>query len=73
MLSEPVALPGPGAVWSMWDGYLDQPAGLRLQAWLGRHDIPLTIAHASGHASVADLKRLAVAMRPDRIVEDDCL
>jgi ribonuclease J len=61
-------LAGAAAVWSMWAGYLEQPSGLRLRAWLDRQGIPLTVAHASGHATVADLQRLVAAMRPERVV-----
>ena len=28
----------------------------------------MTIAHASGHATVADLERLVAALRPERVV-----
>ena len=61
-------LSGASALWSMWTGYLDAPSGGELRSWLDRHDIPLTIAHTSGHATVADLKRLVIAMRPARVV-----
>ena len=56
------------ALWSMWAGYLEEPSGVQLRKRLQRHAIPLTIAHASGHATVADLKRLATALRPQRVV-----
>jgi ribonuclease J len=61
-------LDGAAAVWSMWPGYLEQPSGKPLQAWLADHDIPLTYMHSSGHASVADLKKLAAAIDPERLV-----
>ena len=61
-------LTGASALWSMWPGYLDAPSGVELRSWLDRHDIPLTIAHASGHATTADLKRLVAAMSPARVV-----
>lgn len=61
-------LNGAEAIWSMWAGYLEQPSGLRLQERLKRHAIPLAIAHASGHATVADLQRLATALQPERVV-----
>jgi ribonuclease J len=56
------------ALWSMWPGYLMQPAGERLRQRLDRLGVPLTIVHASGHATVADLERLVSAMRPERVV-----
>jgi ribonuclease J len=61
-------LAGAAAVWSMWAGYLESPAGMRLRAWLERLAIPLTLAHTSGHATVADLQRLVAAMHPERVV-----
>lgn len=56
------------AVWSMWPGYLEQPSGVALRARLAELGIPLTIAHASGHATVPDLQRLVAAMAPKRVV-----
>jgi len=61
-------LRGAAAVWSMWPGYLDDPSGQRLRAWLAKHEIPLTAIHASGHASVADLQELAEAVAAERVV-----
>ena len=61
-------LSGASALWSMWPGYLDEPSGVRLRSWLDSRGIPLTIAHASGHATVADLQRLVHAMRPGKVV-----
>ena len=62
------ALSGAHAVWSLWEGYLGEPSGERLTRLLAQHDVPLTVAHTSGHACVADLQRLASALRPGRIV-----
>jgi ribonuclease J len=61
-------LEGASAVWSMWPGYLENPSGRRLGSFLTRADIPLKVIHASGHASVADLKRLASAVSADMVV-----
>lgn len=61
-------LDGAEAVWSMWPGYLEQPSGVALRAHLAELGIPLTIAHASGHATVPDLQRLVAAMAPERVV-----
>lgn len=55
-------LAGARAIWSMWAGYLDTDSGERLTAWLAAHDVPLTLCHASGHATVEDLQRLAAAI-----------
>jgi ribonuclease J len=56
------------AIWSLWDGYLREPSGLRLTDLLDRHTIPLEHVHTSGHASVADLRRLVAALDPTRVV-----
>lgn len=61
-------LDGAHAVWSMWPGYLDEPSGEKLKAFLARNGIEMTIRHASGHASVADLQRLVEALAPARVV-----
>ena len=61
-------LRGAAAIWSQWAGYLDEPRGRALQAELAARNIPLHHAHTSGHASIADLKRLAAAIAPRRLV-----
>jgi ribonuclease J len=61
-------LDGAHAVWSMWPGYLRDERLLEFREFLERHRIPLTLLHASGHATVDVLRRLAKAMEPARIV-----
>ena len=61
-------LDGASAVWSMWPGYLDRATADPLKAFLKQHDVPLSVIHASGHATVHDLKRLAGAVAPERLV-----
>ncbi|HOU54039.1 MAG TPA: MBL fold metallo-hydrolase [Myxococcota bacterium] len=66
-------LPGPGlagarAWWSLWKGYLEQPAGLRLRTDLDGLGIPLDVIHTSGHASVEDLRRLAQAINAREVI-----
>lgn len=61
-------LVGAAAVWSMWPGYLKELRMSAFKQWLERAAIPLTRAHASGHARVSDLRRLAEAVDPDRVV-----
>ncbi len=61
-------LDGAHAVWSMWSGYLDQPSGKRLLAWFDERSIPLTMLHASGHASPDDLQRYAAAVKAKEVV-----
>jgi ribonuclease J len=61
-------LAGGAVVWSMWDGYLDQPSGHRLGAALQSANIPLIQHHTSGHATPADPMRLVHALQPDVVV-----
>ena len=63
-------LDGARAIWSQWEGYLDEPAGLRTKAWLDAHRIPLEVIHASGHATVDDLRRLARAFAGKSVGSD---
>ena len=48
----------------MWDGHLNQPSRLRLQAVLKDAHVPLVHHHTSGHASPQDLARLVAAYNP---------
>lgn len=61
-------LKGAQAIWSMWPGYLQEQRMNDFHEFLDRHDIPLTVLHASGHATVEDLVRLADSLKPERIV-----
>ena len=61
-------LSGGAVVWSMWDGYLEEPSGQRLQKVLQSANVPLIQHHTSGHATPADLVRLVDAMKPDVVV-----
>jgi ribonuclease J len=61
-------LAGAVAVWSMWAGYLEQPGQERLLEFFKRKGIPLEMHHASGHAYLPDLRRLAKAVVPKRLV-----
>lgn len=67
-LEQAGCLTGASAVWSMWPGYLREPSSDRLKSFLERHRIPLAVIHASGHATVADLRRLADSIGAERIV-----
>jgi ribonuclease J len=55
-------------VWSQWEGYLADPAFARFVEWQRRSGIPMDVLHTSGHASIADLQRLAKAINPKRLV-----
>jgi ribonuclease J len=55
-------------VWSMWPGYLKEPSGTRLTRSHEAAGVPFAMDHASGHAPVVDLRRLASALEPHRLV-----
>jgi ribonuclease J len=61
-------LRGAGAIWSMWPGYLAEPSGAALSSWLQERGIPLAVHHSSGHATRADLARLAAAVGARHVV-----
>lgn len=61
-------LEGASAAWSMWAGYLDTDSGRRARELLEQHHVPLQVLHSSGHAAVSDLRRLAEAIAPGRLV-----
>jgi ribonuclease J len=67
-LAKAGCLDGASAIWSLWHGYLAEHSGQRLLRFLGDNGIPITELHTSGHASVADLQRLAKAIGPRRLV-----
>jgi ribonuclease J len=54
--------------WMMWPGYLEGERGARTREAFDSRGIPLSIVHASGHASVEDLQLLARAVSPRRVV-----
>ena len=62
------ALEGASCIWSLWNGYLTEPSGVRLTRFLEDHKIPFVQQHTSGHASIADLQRLAKAISARRVV-----
>jgi ribonuclease J len=62
------ALDDATCTWSLWSGYLNEPSGQLLTAFLDEHCIPLRQRHTSGHASIDDLRRLARALDPRRVV-----
>ncbi len=53
-------------IWSMWDGYLKDD--VVVGPFCAEHGLELKGIHASGHATVEDLRRLAQAIRPKRLV-----
>ena len=63
------ALSGASVFWSQWDGYLGVGGtGAALKTDCEARDIPFESIHTSGHASPADLKRLAAAVAPKHLI-----
>lgn len=56
------------AIWLMWAGYLEGEAGERTRSIFERAGTPVKVIHASGHATVEDLQRLAAAIDADTVV-----
>lgn len=54
--------------YSMWPGYLEHEVSQRVLDWLRTNAIPFETIHTSGHAAVRDLRRLATAFAPRRLV-----
>jgi ribonuclease J len=55
--------------WSQWDGYLTSgSAGGTLKSDCEARGIPFEVIHTSGHASPGDLKRLASAVAPKKLI-----
>lgn len=61
-------LDGATYIYSQWDGYWEQGRYDSVKKWITKNSIPKHNIHTSGHASLADLKRLAEAIKPKRIV-----
>ena len=61
-LADGGALTQAQAVWSMWAGYLQGESGERTRKEFQRLGIGLEVIHASGHANLDDLQRLARAI-----------
>jgi ribonuclease J len=62
------ALAGARVFWSQWEGYLQDGAGKMLKQECLARGIPFESVHTSGHASPGDLKRLAAAVAPKRLI-----
>ena len=67
-LEKAECLAGARLVWSQWDGYRGHPSFAQLFEWQARMGLPIESLHTSGHASIADLQRLAKAIEPKRLV-----
>jgi len=49
---------------SMWRGYLSEPDVAEVVAWCRTGGAEIAYIHTSGHASAADLRAFAAAIRP---------
>lgn len=54
-------------IYSLWPGYLERDR-TDLREWAKRREIAFHIVHSSGHASFADLHRMAQAVAPQRLL-----
>lgn len=58
---------GAGSVWLSWPGYLEPEFGTTGDE-LAQLGLSPSLAHTSGHARVVDLRRLATALAPARVI-----
>ena len=61
-------LVGACLIHSQWEGYRKADRLIEIDAWRKAHGIPFHQIHTSGHASPADLKRIATALAPEMVV-----
>lgn len=61
-------LDGSAAIWSMWAGYLTRSEAAPLREWLEANTLGYEVVHASGHASVDDLQKLALEISAGEVV-----
>ncbi|MDB5438457.1 MAG: lactamase [Caulobacteraceae bacterium] len=64
---EGVDLAGGGLIYSLWPGYLDRDR-TDLRAWAAERGLAFDVVHSSGHASESDLRRIAQALKPKRLI-----
>ncbi|HEY1979541.1 MAG TPA: MBL fold metallo-hydrolase [Xanthobacteraceae bacterium] len=62
------ALDGARVFWSQWEGYLKDGGGQKLKQECAVRNIPFEVIHTSGHATPGDLKRIAAAIAPKRLI-----
>ena len=55
-------------VYSQYEGYWETGKYDRLKVWIEKNHIPKISLHTSGHACLADLKRLAKSLNPKKII-----
>ncbi len=62
------ALEGATAIWSQWDGYLKDEAGIKFVEACAAASVRFETIHTSGHADPHDLKRYSEAISPKKLV-----
>ncbi len=55
-------------IYSMWEGYRERGEYRKVDLWLEKNAVPLSIVHASGHAVTSDLQKLASCLKPLKVV-----
>jgi len=61
-------LAGASYIYSQWEGYWERESFKEMNSWLELHGITKQSIHTSGHASPADLQKLAAALKPRKTV-----
>jgi ribonuclease J len=64
---KPVPLAGGALLWSLWPGYLERDR-VNLREWAEEMGLAFHIVHASGHAHLGDLIRMAERLAPSRLM-----
>ena len=68
-LKKYLSLEGATWIYSMWPGYFDRSRPLRiLKTYLESQGVAYKYIHTSGHAKIADLKRLEDALAPKMVI-----
>ena len=67
-LEKSECLQGASYIYSLWEGYWEEGSYDSVKEWLVRNSIPKHSIHTSGHASLVDLKKLAAAINPAKLV-----
>lgn len=62
-----IDLAGARLIYSLWPGYLERDR-TDLRQWTRERNMAFDVVHASGHASMDDLKRMAEAVQPKRLI-----
>ncbi len=67
-LERGACLNGSSFIHSQWEGYWERGSCDTTKEWLQKHGIEKQSIHTSGHASTADLKRLALAIEAKKVI-----